>query len=156
MAARSAGVLLYRSSDGRLKVLLAHPGGPYWRQRDAGAWTLVKGEYAADEQPLAAALREFQEETGQALTPAVTIDLGTIRQRGGKEVHGFAVAADFDPAALRSNTFPLEWPPRSGRMVDCPEIDRVAWFDVDQARERINPAQIPFLDRLQAHLATTR
>ncbi|HZH44338.1 MAG TPA: NUDIX domain-containing protein [Lysobacter sp.] len=148
---RSAGILLYRRGTDGVQVLLAHPGGPFWRGRDAGAWTLPKGEVAAGESPDSAARREFAEETGLALTAALQ-PLGTVRQRGGKQVEAFAAKGEFDPAALRSNHFELEWPPRSGRRASFPEIDRVAWFTLPEARRRILPAQQPLLDRLEALL----
>ena len=149
--ARSAGLLLYRRHAGRLEVLLAHPGGPYWRGRDEGAWTLPKGAVEAGEDDAAAARREFEEELG-APAPATLEPLGTIRQRGGKWVAGFAAEGQFDPAALRSNAFECEWPPRSGRRATFPEVDRDAWFDLPSARRKLLPAQLPLLERLVARL----
>lgn len=145
----SAGLLLYRRRPGRLEVLLAHPGGPLWRHKDLGAWTIPKGLLEPGEDPLDAARREFAEETGQRID-APAAPLGTITQASGKLVHAWAVEGDFDPAALRSNTFALEWPRGSGRRIDVPEVDRVAWFDLDEARRRLNPAQAPLVDRLHA------
>ena len=147
MAARSAGILLYRRRDGEPQVLLAHPGGPFWTRRDAGAWTIPKGEVAPGESAEAAARREFREELGsEARGPLAP--LGAIRQRAGKLVDGFGLEGDFDPAALRSNTFELEWPPRSGRVQTFAEVDRVAWFTPAEARGKLLAAQLPFLERL--------
>ena len=149
MAARkSAGILLYRRSGDELEVLLVHPGGPFWASKDAGAWSLPKGEYEDGDDALAAALREFEEETGTAPPPGPLTDLGSVKQRSGKVVSAWAAEGDLDAEAIRSNTFAMEWPPRSGRMQDFPEIDRAAWFGLEEARERINPAQAAFLDRL--------
>ncbi|HWF74687.1 MAG TPA: NUDIX domain-containing protein [Solirubrobacteraceae bacterium] len=148
MARRSAGILLYRGSAPELEVLLVHPGGPLWARRDAGAWSIPKGEYEDDEEPLAAARREFAEELGSPLPEAELTDLGEIKQRSGKLVRAWAAPGDFDPSEVRSNTFALEWPPRSGRMSEFPEVDRAEWFGLDEARERINPGQVPLLDRL--------
>ena len=151
----SAGILLYRrpaGAGGGLEVLLAHPGGPYFAKRDAGDWTIPKGEPdGADEALAAVARREFAEETGTEIDPLATmIELGTIVQKGGKVVHAWAVEGDLDPAAARSNEFEVEWPPRSGVRARFPEIDRVEWFDPAEARLRIKPTQAPFLDRLEA------
>jgi predicted NUDIX family NTP pyrophosphohydrolase len=149
----SAGLLLYRRSGDDIQVLVAHPGGPIWARRDAGAWSLPKGAANEREDLLAAARREFEEETGTALDAAApTIELGTIVQKGGKVVYAWAVEGDLDPAAAHSNEFEAEWPPRSGRRERFPEIDRVAWFDPDEARRRIKPTQAPFIDRLEATL----
>ena len=151
MVKRSAGILLYRGSDA-LEVLLVHPGGPFWARKDAGAWSIPKGEHEAGEDPRACALREFEEETGTALPPGELIDLGEIRQKGGKVVTAWAAAGDLDAAAVRSNTFAMEWPPRSGRQTEFPEIDRAGWFGVEEAREKLNAAQTEFLDRLLGRL----
>lgn len=148
MAGRSAGLLLYKRVDAGLHVLLVHPGGPYWARKDAGAWSIPKGEYADGEEPRAAALREFTEETGQPAPDGELVDLGTVTQRAGKEVTAWAVEGDLDVSTLVSNTFELEWPPRSGRTREFPEVDRAAWFDEPTAREKINAAQSTFLDRL--------
>lgn len=146
--ASSAGLLMYRRGARGWEVLLVHPGGPFWRRRDAGAWSIPKGEPEPGEDDAAAALREFAEETGclPAGTPA---PLGRVRQRAGKEVVAFALQGDFDPATLRSNTFELEWPPRSGRIQVFPEVDRAAWFDPDTAREKMIEGQRPLLARLE-------
>lgn len=150
MATRhSAGLLLFRRDGGRLEVLLGHMGGPFWARRDAGAWSLPKGEYTGEETPLAAARREFTEELGVAVPDGEVIELGTVRQSGGKVVTAYALEADLDPDAVVPGTFELEWPPRSGRRQQFPEIDRVAWFDLDAAREKVITAQREFLDRLQ-------
>jgi predicted NUDIX family NTP pyrophosphohydrolase len=141
---RSAGVLL-RRGDGR--VLLVHPGGPFWAKKDAGAWSIPKGEYADGDDPEACARREFEEELG-AVAPRELVDLGTVRQKNGKEVRGFLASGDLDVSRVVSNTFTIEWPPRSGRMQEFPEVDRAEWFDVEVAREKLNPAQAAFLDRL--------
>ena len=146
---QSAGILLYRRTQGRLQVLLVHPGGPYWAKKDAGAWTIPKGEHAEDEEPEHAARREFAEETGATLPNDALTDLGEIKQKSGKRVRAYAVQGDFDPKELVSNTFELEWPPRSGRRVVVPEVDRAEWFDLDEAAERILEAQRPLLERFQ-------
>jgi predicted NUDIX family NTP pyrophosphohydrolase len=152
LSARSAGIVLYRGRGESLEVLLVHPGGPVWASRDAGAWSIPKGEYADDEEPLAAARREFEEELGRPAPDAEPLELGEIRQKSGKVVRGWAVEGDLDPATAVSNTYEMEWPPRSGRMQAFPEIDRVEWFDLDEARGRLKEAQVPFLDRLEAAL----
>ena len=132
MPKRSAGLLMYRRRNHHIEVFLVHPGGPLWAKKDLGAWTIPKGEYAEPEQPLAAAIREFSEETG--ITPSGDlIDLGTIRQSGGKLVSAWAFEGDCDPARLTSNLCQLEWPPRSGRLISFPEIDRGAWFSISEA-----------------------
>lgn len=151
MRARSAGILLYKRVDRELFVLLAHPGGPFWRRRDVGAWTIPKGEYAQDEEPLAAARREFREELGID-PPACLQPLGEIKQKSGKHVIAFTAEGDFDVTQLRSNTFEIEWPPRSGRMQSFREIDKVAWFTLDVARRMILPAQVELLTRLATWL----
>ncbi len=146
----SAGVLLWRRGAAGLEVLLGHPGGPLWTKKDAGHWTVVKGEIEADEAPEDVARREFKEETGHDLPDGPMVDLGRIRQKSGKVVLAWAVEGDLDPATAVSNTFTMEWPPRSGRRAEFPEIDRVEWFDLDEARRRIKDAQAPFIDRLHA------
>jgi predicted NUDIX family NTP pyrophosphohydrolase len=150
--ARSAGILLYRDAGDVPHVLLVHPGGPLWARRDAGAWSIPKGEYVGDEDPLAAARREFQEELGVAPPEGPAEDLGEIRQRSGKHVHAWALPGEVDVSALESNTFELEWPPRSGKKIEVPEVDRAQWFPLDVAREKINPGQLPLLDRLERML----
>ncbi len=137
-------------------MLLAHPGGPLWARRDAGAWTLPKGEIEPGEDVEAVARREFEEETGHAAPDGPALQLGEIRQKGGKVVIAWALEGDLDPAAARSNTFPLEWPPHSGRWITIPEIDRVEWFPPDEARRRIKDTQAPLIDRLVAALDERR
>jgi predicted NUDIX family NTP pyrophosphohydrolase len=149
----SAGILLWRSREGRLEVLLAHQGGPFWAKKDLGHWTIPKGEVEPGEELVAVARREFAEETGHAVPDHRLIDLGQITQKSGKLVLGWAVEGDLDPSTAVSNTFELEWPPRSGRIEKFPEIDRVEWFDLDEARRRLKAAQVPFLDRLKGALA---
>jgi predicted NUDIX family NTP pyrophosphohydrolase len=148
MGKRSAGILLHR--NGASEVLLVHPGGPFWAKKDLGVWSIPKGEHDEDEEGLACALREFREETGTELPPGNLTDLGTIKQRGGKVVQAWAAEGDLDAAEVRSNTFTMQWPPRSGSMREFPEVDRAEWFALDEARRRINPAQAEFLDRLSA------
>ena len=147
MAARSAGILMYRRVDGTLQMLLAHPGGPFWQRRDTGAWTIPKGELGDGEDPETAARREFREELGAEISAPLE-PLGEIVQKAGKRVIAFAVEGDFDPSQLRSNTFELEWPPRSGKQRTFAEVDRVAWMDFANAREKILPAQHALLERL--------
>jgi len=144
----SAGILLYRRRENRIEVLLVHPGGPFWARRDLGAWSIPKGEYERDEEPLTAARREFEEELGAAPPDGPVRDLGEVRQKGGKLVRAWALEGDFDATAIVSNTFPLQWPPRSGQWIQVPEVDRAEWFGAEDARERINPAQAELLDRL--------
>jgi predicted NUDIX family NTP pyrophosphohydrolase len=146
---RSAGLLLYRVRDERLEVFIAHMGGPFWAKKDDGGWSIVKGEYEEHEDPLVAARREFEEETGAPPPMGPTLTLGEVRQRSGKQITAWAIEADFDPAAVRSNTFTLEWPRGSGRMQEFPEIDRAGWFDVPTARRKLVKGQIPFLEILE-------
>jgi predicted NUDIX family NTP pyrophosphohydrolase len=143
---RSAGILLFRGAPP--EVLLVHPGGPFWAKKDAGAWSIPKGEFDEGEEPLDAALREFEEELGSALPSSDLVPLGSVRQKNRKEVLAWAAEGDLDPSTVRSNTFTMEWPPRSGRQASFPEIDRAEWFPVEVAREKLNPAQAEFLDRL--------
>jgi predicted NUDIX family NTP pyrophosphohydrolase len=145
----SAGIVLWRERAGRLEVLLGHPGGPYFAGKDAGHWTVLKGEADPGEDLPAVARREFEEETGYEPPDGPMIELGDIRQRSGKRVLAWAVEGDLDAETAVSNSFEMEWPPRSGRIREFPEIDRVAWFDLDEARVKIKPAQAPFLDRLE-------
>ncbi len=151
MPKQSAGLLLYRLRSGSAEVFLVHPGGPFLVKKDAGAWSIPKGEFDADEDPLAAARRELTEETG-FIAQGPFAALGSVRQAGGKTVHAFAAEGEFDADAIVSNTFRMEWPPRSGRFAEFPEIDRAAWLSLDAAREKINPAQIAFLERLRSAL----
>lgn len=147
----SAGILLFRLGAGAPEVLLVHPGGPFWAKKDEGAWSVPKGEYGDGEEALACALRELEEELGTmpALDAEALLDLGEVKQKGGKVVRAWAAAADFDPTTLSSNSFELEWPPRSGRRQEFPEVDRAEWFGLGEARRRILAAQSPFLDRLE-------
>lgn len=149
---RSAGLLMFRRAAGDLQVLLAHPGGPFWQRRDAGAWTIPKGEYQEPEAAIDAAQREFAEETGFAVVPPL-LPLGEIVQAGGKRISAWGFEGDADPGALHCNEFELEWPPRSGAHRRFPEIDRVAWCSLDEAREKLLPAQRELLERLQRVLA---
>jgi predicted NUDIX family NTP pyrophosphohydrolase len=151
---RSAGILLFRFVAAEPQLLLVHPGGPYWEKRDLGAWTIPKGEYEDEESARDCALRELREELGAApsLDPEQLIDLGWVRQRSGKVVEAWAAEADFDPAQLRSNTFAIEWPPRSGSEREFPEVDRAEWLDPARAREKILPAQAELIDRLLERL----
>ena len=153
MASRvSAGVLLYRRRPAGLEVLLAHPGGPLFGRKDAGHWTIPKGEVEPGEEILAVARREFEEETGHPPPDGAIIELGSIVQKGGKVVHAWAIEGDLDPANAVSNTFELSWPPGTGLRQLFPEIDRVEWFDLDEARRRVKETQIPLLERLEAAL----
>jgi predicted NUDIX family NTP pyrophosphohydrolase len=152
VAKRSAGILLYRYTDGAPEVLLVHPGGPYWARKDAGAWSIPKGEYEDGEDPQSCALREFEEETGVELPPGELPELGSVKQKSGKVVTAWAAEGDLDADAVASNTFTMEWPPRSGRTAEFPEIDRAGWFEIETAREKLVPAQTEFLDRLLERL----
>ena len=155
MATRtSAGILLFRRGDGDLELLLAHPGGPFFMKRDAGYWTIPKGEVDPGEGLLNVARREFFEETGHPPPDGDPIPLGSIVQKGGKTVHGWALEGELDPAAAESNTFEMTWPPGSGRRQSFPEIDRVEWFSPAEARRRVKATQIPLIDRLEAALDT--
>ncbi len=147
MLKRSAGLLMYRRSRGTLEVLLVHPGGPFWKKKDVGSWSIPKGEYEAGEEPLAAATREFQEETGLVAEGPYT-PLTPIRQQGGKLVQAWAFEGDCDAESLKSTTFSLEWPPGSGRHREFPEVDRAGWFSLGEARRKILPAQADLLDEL--------
>jgi predicted NUDIX family NTP pyrophosphohydrolase len=152
--AASAGILPFRRRGPEVEVLLVHPGGPFWAKKDEGAWSIPKGEYGEGEDSRACALRELGEELGTdlGLDADALIDLGSIRQKGGKVVECWAAEAEFDPARLRSNTFHLEWPPRSGVEREFPEVDRAEWFAPAEAKEKINPAQAELIDRLLASL----
>lgn len=147
----SAGVLLYRNCDGGVEVLIAHPGGPFWARKDDGAWSIPKGEYADGEDPWTVARREFCEELGSQVPAGPRIDLGPLRQPSGKVITAYAVLSDLDVSEARSNTFPLEWPKGSGTVREFPEVDRVGWFGVAQARTKLLKGQRGFLDRLMAH-----
>jgi predicted NUDIX family NTP pyrophosphohydrolase len=151
MPKKSAGLLLYREVSGRLEVLLVHPGGPFWAQKDDGAWSIPKGEIGDGEDPLTAARREFEEETGFSAEGEV-IPLHTLRQPSGKLVHAFAMQKDIDASRVQSNTFDMEWPPRSGKYQAFPEVDRAAWFSLASARSKIVQGQAGFLSQLEAKL----
>ena len=149
MPRRSAGILLHRrGDDGEREVLLVHPGGPFWARRDAGAWSIPKGEHGDEETPLDAARREFSEELGLPLPAGELVTLGEIRQKGGKVVSAWALEADLDVERIVSNTFEIEWPPRSGKRATFPEVDRAGWFPLPAAREKLLAAQLPLLDRI--------
>jgi predicted NUDIX family NTP pyrophosphohydrolase len=148
MAKQSAGLLVYRRRPTGIEVFLVHPGGPFWQKKDDGAWSIPKGEFAADEDPLAVAQREFLEETGQEIAGTFTA-LSPVKQRGGKIVHAWLVESDFDASTITSNTFTMEWPPRSGKQQEFPEVDRAAWFDLQSAALKINDGQRPLLAQLQ-------
>ena len=152
-ATRSAGILLHRPGIDGPEVLLVHPGGPFWARKDLGAWSIPKGEADAGEDARACARREFAEETGVRLPDGALDELGSVKLKSGKQVLAFATEGDLDPEAVRSNTFELEWPPRSGRVQSFPEIDRAGWFALDAARAKLNPAQAAFIDRLEELLA---
>jgi predicted NUDIX family NTP pyrophosphohydrolase len=152
VAKLSAGIVLYRERTGAPEVLLVHPGGPFWEKKDLGAWSIPKGEYEEGEDPRACALREFEEELGVPPPTHAPSDLGTTRQAGGKLIRAWAAEGDLDPARVRSNTFTLEWPPSSAVMREFPEVDRAQWFGLAEARRRINPAQVVFLERLSNRL----
>lgn len=145
---QSAGLLMYRFREGTPEVFLVHPGGPFWAKKDASAWSIPKGEYPDEEDPLTAAKREFKEETGFDPGAGPFISLAPLKQKGGKVVSAWAIEGDCDPSSIRSNSFTMEWPPRSGKKASFPEVDRAAWFPLDQAREKILKGQIGFLDRL--------
>jgi predicted NUDIX family NTP pyrophosphohydrolase len=151
---RSAGLLAHRQRGPEREVLLVHPGGPMWAKRDAGAWSIPKGEYEPGEDPLAAAQREFEEEIGTAAPDGPVTDLGEVQQKGGKIVSAWAVAGDLDVTEITSNTVEVQWPPRSGKMLEIPEVDRAEWFGLHAAREKINAAQAELLDRLAEILDT--
>src|SRR6266481_5537086 len=144
----SAGLLLYRIHNGALEFLLVHPGGPFWKNKDAGAWTIPKGEIADNEEPLTAAMREFEEELGIKPSGPFT-ELTPIKQKGGKMVHAWAVAGDCDPPQIKSNTFSMEWPPKSGKQAEFPEVDRAEFFKLEDAKAKINPAQISLLEEAE-------
>jgi predicted NUDIX family NTP pyrophosphohydrolase len=152
VARRSAGILLYRLTGEGPEVLLVHPGGPFWAKRDEGVWSIPKGEYGEDDDPLTAALREFEEETGTPLEPGELVELGSVKQKSGKVVVAWAIRGDLDADAIHSNTFAMEWPPRSGRTAEFPEVDRAGWFDPSAARRKLVEAQAAFVDRLLERL----
>jgi predicted NUDIX family NTP pyrophosphohydrolase len=154
MPKTSAGLLLYRRSERGLEAFLVHPGGPFWARKDLGAWSIPKGEYEPGEDPLAVAKREFEEETGYPVAGTFT-PLTPHKQPGGKIVHAWAVEGECDAAAIRSNTFSLEWPPRSGRQQEFPEVDRAEWFSIEVAKSKILKGQIPFLEEIEASIGSS-
>jgi predicted NUDIX family NTP pyrophosphohydrolase len=149
MLKRSAGIVLYRRQNGQLEVFLVHPGGPFWKSKDRGAWSIPKGEYGSDEDPFAAARREFEEETAVRLPQGEAKPLGEIKQAGGKIVTAWALEGDCAAGEIRSNLFSLEWPPKSGNIQGFPEVDRAGWFDLTEARDKLLPSQLGFLERLE-------
>ena len=151
MPKQAAGILLYRRGPRGLEVLLAHPGGPLWAKKDLASWTIPKGQFTDSESPMAAAKREFEEEMGSPPSGHF-VEIGSIKQPSGKIVYAFAAESDFDVSTVKSNLFSLEWPPRSGKFAEFPEVDRAGWFSIDEAREKILKGQQPFLDRLVALL----
>lgn len=147
MASQSAGILLYRIKDNNLELFLVHPGGPFWQKKDLGAWSIPKGEFSDNEDPFAAAKREFEEETGMALSGNFT-ELTPVKQKAGKLIYTWAMQGDIDPATISSNCFSMEWPPQSGKWKKFPEVDKAEWFEVDEAKQKINPAQATLIDEL--------
>lgn len=147
MTVKSAGILLYRIKDGRPEFFLVHPGGPFWAKKDLGAWSIPKGEFNEDEQPLDAAIREFSEETGQQIR-GTFISLTPVKLKSGKIIHAYALEHDFDPSTLRSNTFTLEWPPKSGKEREFPETDRGEWFDLATSKIKLNSSQVNLVEEL--------
>lgn len=156
MAKLSAGILMYRGQGPALELLLVHPGGPFWANKDRGAWSIPKGEYEEGDEPLAVAKREFEEELGTPAPQRAYLQLGELKQPSRKLITAFAVEGDLDPGTLKSNHFAMEWPPKSGKMQSFPEVDRAAWFSLDQAATKIQPGQAPFIDRLLAALGIDR
>jgi predicted NUDIX family NTP pyrophosphohydrolase len=152
MPKRSAGILLFRGRGAQLRLLLVHPGGPFWAKKDLGAWSIPKGEYQEGEDPFAVARREFEEELGEAAPAGDAIELGELVQPSRKVITTFAIEGDFDPSGLKSNLFEMVWPPKSGLLQSFPEVDRAQWFTLDEAREKILPGQRPFIDRLLERL----
>ncbi|MBS1587792.1 MAG: NUDIX domain-containing protein [Bacteroidetes bacterium] len=154
MAKKSAGILVYRFREGQPQILLVHPGGPFWAKKDAGAWSVPKGEYEEDENPLDAAKREFKEELGIYISGDF-IELSPVKQKSGKVVQAWAIEKSLDIGDFRSNTFSVEWPPRSGKFKEFPEVDKAQWFAADEAKQKINPAQVAFIDELMQKLPLT-
>jgi len=155
MPKQSAGLLMTRRRDGADEFLLVHPGGPLWSKKDLGVWSIPKGEYSSDEDPLAAACREFEEETG-VKPEGPFVELSPVRLRSGKRVTAWIVSGDFDPEAIRSNRFTMEWPPRSGTRQEFPEVDRAGWFEIEEAMRKISPGQAPLLEEAERTLRRTR
>ena len=148
MGKKSAGIILYRMKNNRLEIMLVHPGGPFWEKRDVGAWSIPKGEFNEDENPLAAAKREFEEETGQKVTAKDFIALSPVKNKSGKQVFAFATEEDFDTSNITSNLIWVDWPPRSGKRIEVPEVDKAGWFDVETAKEKILAYQLPLIEEL--------
>ncbi len=153
MARNSAGILLYRIKNGKLQVMLVHPGGPFWAKKDKGVWSVPKGEFNPNESAREAACREFREETGNEVSGDF-MDLSPVKLKSGKIIYAFALEHDLDTSSIVSNTFEMEWPPKSGKTQEFPEVDKGAWFEPDVAREKINPGQVPFIDELEKKLGT--
>ena len=151
MVKKSAGLVIYRHKAGMLEIFLVHPGGPFWSKKDAGVWSIPKGEFEEEEDPIEAALREFTEETGVKITGDL-IALDALRQPGGKTVYAWAIAGNFDPAVIKSNTFSMEWPPKSGRVKEFPEVDRAGWFSIEEAMIKILKGQQGFIIQLEEKL----
>jgi predicted NUDIX family NTP pyrophosphohydrolase len=156
MSKTSAGILAYRFHQNILQVLLVHPGGPFWKNKDAGVWSIPKGEYNVGEDPFTVALREFEEETGNTIEPLNVIPLSTVKLKSGKVISAWAIEGDFDQCFISSNTFELKWPPRSGRMQTFPEVDKAGWFTVEEAALKLNAAQVPLLHELTQILTTNQ
>ena len=154
MAKHSAGILLYRNTGRTYVVLLVHPGGPFWAKKDTGVWSIPKGEFGEDEEPLAAAKRELTEELGRYVPKGELVPLGESKQPSGKVVHVWALEADLDAESIKSNTLTIDWPPRSGKKLEIPEVDRAGWFSPAEATLKLLPGQLPFLDRLAEYLGT--
>lgn len=148
MGKKSAGIILYRKKNHRLEIMLVHPGGPFWAKKDAGAWSIPKGEFDDDENPLAAAKREFEEETGQKVTTKDFIELLPVKNKSGKIVYAFAAEEDFDTTNITSNLIWVDWPPRSGKRMEVPEVDKAEWFDVETTKEKILAYQVPLIEEL--------
>jgi predicted NUDIX family NTP pyrophosphohydrolase len=151
MQKKSAGILFYRINNNHTEVLLIHPGGPYWAKKDAGAWSIPKGEFSEDENPLDAAKREVEEETGIKVSGKF-IELTPVKQKSGKLIYAWAVEGNFDPAEIKSNTFEIEWPPKSGKLQSFPEVDRAEWFITEEAKQKIVPGQVPLIEELRTKL----
>lgn len=154
MAKHSAGILLYRQTDSGYEVLLVHPGGPFWAKKDAGVWSIPKGEFDQSEEPLAAANRELSEELGHHMPKGELVPLGEAKQPSGKIVHIWALEADLDASKIKSNTTMIDWPPRSGKKMEIPEVDRAGWFGLPEAQVKLSSGQLPFIDRLAEYLDT--
>ncbi len=148
---QSAGILLYRFLNNQLQVFLVHPGGPFWKNKDLGVWTIPKGEFTVEETPLTAAIREFQEETGKLLSGNF-LELSPVKQKSGKLVYAWAIEGDIDPDDIKCNTFKMEWPPKSGKWQNFPEVEKGEWFTTEQVKEKIIAAQLPLIDELQEKL----